>query len=500
MASSIINIVRTNNEQNRNRPLERTFVCSYCPNVYVRIGPYFEHMQTVHECPCGASVPSLSDHTCELPSAQTGGSSLALEPLELGVFRVVREAHNAAIVNFKVDFTEAIKTFEDAFEFVYPSLEHLLAQLVLKRNGIKVSFNIDATLEKVNDDTTINRKIICPYATIINTKFIRSRIDTSFHYLVLSLSLYQEGESGWKLTNVNSMEIQIVSYKPDLRRGKGFVQLPKEIRRCKVLNIVSKTPNCFMLHIVAGLYRHEIVLPDAPNTHPSNLTTNQKKRLKRKLERECSYTHILDRIKRESLINFKGYMGAVELESIVSFEMSNNISVNVFEFKDDSLFPIYESEIVSDRRVNLLFLQNPDSSNGHYCLIQNLGSFAMRKNHGAMQACFYCFQRHRDGSSRHLNVCLKTNPKRIKIPKEMGAAFDQFHMYLPINFKIFYKILYGPMPSSADIGPLKYTTKDGNEGVVGFAIAVFDCDHDVIFRTSYVGLAGIRVCQNRTDT
>jgi hypothetical protein len=97
-------------------------------------------MQTVHECPCGASVPSLSDHTCELPSDQTGGSSLALEPLELGVFRVVREAHNAAIVNFKVDFTEAIKIFEDAFEFVYPSLEHLLAQLVLKRNGYKSFF------------------------------------------------------------------------------------------------------------------------------------------------------------------------------------------------------------------------------------------------------------------------------------------------------------------------------------------------------------------------
>jgi hypothetical protein len=220
MALNIINLVRTNDEQNRNRPLQRTFVCSHCAKVFVRIDPYFEHMQTVHECPCGASVPSLSDHSCDLPNAQTGGSVLALEPLELGVFYVVSEAHSAAIVNFKVDFIESVKTFEDAFEFVYPSLERLLTQLVLKRNGIKVSFTIDATLEKVHDDRTMNRKILCPYVTIINTKFIRSRIDTSFHYLVLFLSLYQEGESGWKLTNVNSMEIQIVSYMPDFRRGK----------------------------------------------------------------------------------------------------------------------------------------------------------------------------------------------------------------------------------------------------------------------------------------
>jgi hypothetical protein len=229
-------------------------------------------MQTVHECNCGVYVPSLSDHTCDLPSAQVGGST-ALEPLELGVFHVVREPHSASIVNFKVDFADVVKTFEDAFEFVYPSLE---TQLVLKRNGIKVSLTIDATLEKVKDDRTINRKILCPYVTIISTKFIRSRIDTSFDYLVLSLSLYQEGESGWKPTSVNSMEIQIVSYKPDLRRGKGYVETHKEIRRCKVLNFVSKRSNCFMLHIVAGFYRHESELPDAPDTHPSYLSANQK--------------------------------------------------------------------------------------------------------------------------------------------------------------------------------------------------------------------------------
>jgi hypothetical protein len=34
---------------------------------------------------------------------------------------------------------------------------------------------------------------------------------------------------------------------------------------------------------------------------------------------------------------------------------------------------------------------------------------------------------------------------------------------------------------------LKYTTLEGNRHVRGFTFAVFDCDHQVTFRTSYLG-------------
>jgi hypothetical protein len=111
----------------------------------------------------------------------------------------------------------------------------------------------------------------------------------------------------------------------------------------------------------------------------------------------------------------------------------------------------------------------------------------MRKGHRAMNACFYCFQRHKEGAERHLNLCLKTYPKRIRLPKDDVAAFEQHHMYLPINFKIFYKILYLLIQNHAHTDQLKYTSKEGNEGVVRFAIEVFDCDHDITFQKSYVG-------------
>jgi hypothetical protein len=476
----------------RNRPVNRKFQCSLCNAYFYRINQFFEHLQTVHECACGATLEDLTKHECCEPTRQlVGGNSRPFQStaLDLGVFGIKSQAHSGAILLFDVYFTASILTFEDAFEYIYPSLLVLIPQLLRQQRGVQVSFTLDTILERLKDGHTIERKFFSPYATILNENFIRSRIDASLQYLTLSLSLYQEGESGWRLKDVRGLEFKVVSYKPDLRKGRGFIETPKELRRCKILNIKSKSDNCFLLHMLAGLYGHLITLPDAPDSLWHELNKNQKSRLKRLQEKESSYLKIYNSINKKNSIDFSDFRGGVRISEIPSFEARFSVSINVFEYSNAEVFPIYQSQIKSSQQVNLLFLTAKENGTDifHYCLIKNLGSLAQRKNHHAKSACFYCFHRYKEGSLRHLKLCQKSNSKRVSFPKDDSAVFDQFHMYLPVNFKIFYTLFPGSTTYMPEDPQLKYTTLEGNRHVRGFAMAVFDCDHQITFRTSYFG-------------
>jgi hypothetical protein len=482
----------------RNRPVARKFQCSLCQSDFFRINQFFEHLQTAHECPCGVTLVSLENHTCGYLRTQAGGgASRAFNPisLDLGVFSILTQAHSGAILLFDVHFPSAIVTFEDSFEYVYPSLTVLLPQLLKQQRRIQVSISLDVTLERLKDGHSIERKFYSPYATIINENFIKSRIDASLQYLLLSLSLYQEGESGWRLNDVHRLELKIISYKPDLRRGRGYIETPPELRRCNILNIRSKSSSCFLLHVIAGLYGHLVQLPET-NLECHQLNHNQKRRLKRLREKDGSYMRIFNDLNKRNSVDFSNHSGCVALSAIPSFETRSEVSINVFEYNKGQVFPIYTSQVNSPRKINLLYLTKTKngSMEGHYCLIRNLGTLAQRKNFNSMSACFHCFHRYTEGKERHLGLCQKANTKRVTFPKEDGAVFDQFHMYLPINFKIFYTLFPGQatgvVPESTTF---RFTTTEGNRHVLGFALSTFDCDYQLSHRHSYFGPAAMEM-------
>jgi hypothetical protein len=256
----------------------------------------------------------------------------------------------------------------------------MISQLLHRRASIVY---IRHNLERLKDGHTIERKFFSPYVTIVSEYFIKSEIDASLQYLTFYLSLYQKGESGWRLKDVRGLELEVVSYKPDLRKRRGLMETPKELRRCKILNIKGKSnTSCFLLHMLAGLYGHLMTLPDAPESLWHKLNKNQKSRMKRLQQKESSYLKIYNSINKDNSIDFSDFCGGVRISEISSFEARFSVSINLLEYNNAEVFPIDQSQIRSSQQVNLLFLTAKENGKDifHFCLIKNLGSLAQRKN------------------------------------------------------------------------------------------------------------------------
>ena len=91
-------------------------------------------------------------------------------------------------------------------------------------------------------------------------------------------------------------------------------------------------------------------------------------------ERICNHK------KYENEINMEGIEHPVEIKDIPIIEKNNNLTINVYSFKDykdkTSLFPIYVSDKKDTKEediIDLLYLEK--KLRKHYCLIENLNKF-----------------------------------------------------------------------------------------------------------------------------
>jgi hypothetical protein len=156
-----------------------------------------------------------------------------------------------------------------------------------------------------------------------------------------SLEEFQERDSGWALSRILNLTINVNKHNP-LHAGCN-IEIPKQIRLKKaVINVKTKGNACFAWSVVAAL-------------HPAEKNTN----------RESSYPHY------STILNLKGIEFPMTLNQIKKFETLNDISINVYEKKEDlSILPIRLTDRKMDKHVNLLYMQNDNE--GHFALINNL--------------------------------------------------------------------------------------------------------------------------------
>ncbi|MES9902420.1 MAG: hypothetical protein ABW168_07025 [Sedimenticola sp.] len=187
------------------------------------------------------------------------------------------------------------------------------------------------------------------------------------------------------------MEINTVKYAPF--RGSSYFEAPRKIRNCKsVVNIKNKDAKCFLWSVLASLHRVE--------TNPQRV----------------------QKYKRyENEINMNGIDYPVTAcdRTFRKFESQNNISINVFGFEKDALFPIYitqNKECVAE--IDLLYLTRGDKS--HYCCIRNLNRFLCHtKSKGrAYRFCRFCLQGFTSERvlENHLNYCAKYECQHTTFP------------------------------------------------------------------------------------
>ena len=161
---------------------------------------------------------------------------------------------------------------------------------------------------------------------------------------------YTNDGSGWQLTRVIKLMVNLVSYKP--QSGDSYIKLPLHLEKKKaIINIQNKDNECFKWSVARALN----LVDD--NGHPERLTLELRKESKK--------------------YNWNDLTFPVNLHDIKKFEKNNeDISVNVFGVDiNNTVYPlrIYdESTSGKDRKnkVNLLLYEKDGIR--HYCVIKEM--------------------------------------------------------------------------------------------------------------------------------
>ena len=212
-------------------------------------------------------------------------------------------------------------------------------------------------------------------------------LNEALQKMVIGLEKYIHESSGWVLKTVKKLDIHTVLYKP--LGGSCFIALPKTLEKMhSILNVRNDDNKCFSWAILSSL-------------HPT----------------ETNPYHVENYKPYEGELNMKGIMYPVALSKLNKFEQQNNdISLNVFGFENDEIYPLRITKQKTRRHhINLLFLQKNERS--HYCLLKDLNSFLHRTKTSKWKTffCVYCLQgfTRQDLLDKHIVFCSPNGEQKM---------------------------------------------------------------------------------------
>jgi len=260
-----------------------------------------------------------------------------------------------AVINFK--HIEPRQFLEDAKDIVLERVRSVMQE----HDNIKINTVFNG--EFVTGDKRANKSITTRNYELFRSSDLQEWYDSRVVESILtSLEEFQERDSGWALSRIINLLINVNKYNP-LHAG-CYIELPREIKlKRAVINVQSMDNACFAWSVVAAL-------------HPAE----------RKPERESSYPHY------STVLNLKDIEFPMTLTQIKKFENLNDISINVYciEKKEELLIlPIRLTEKKMDKHVNLLYVQNDDDV-GHFAWIKNLSRLVSSQLSKKEHKKFFC--------------------------------------------------------------------------------------------------------------
>ncbi|XP_036139070.1 uncharacterized protein LOC118644523 [Monomorium pharaonis] len=263
-----------------------------------------------------------------------------------------------AVIN--TNYIEPRTFLEDAGGIVLERVRDALEE----HNSVKVNTAFNGVF--VTGDKRANKSINTKNCELFQT----SDLDEWYERCVIeptlaSLEEFQERDSGWALSQILNLILNINKYNP-LHAG-CYVTLPRKIMMKRaVVNVNSNDNACFAWSVVATL-------------HPAERNTGL----------ESSYPHYA------TVLKFDDIAFPVTVKDIGKFESFNNISINVYGMKKETamlkILPLRLSNDKKEKHVNLLYVQNlHENSVGHFVWIKNLSrliSSQLSKHDGKRYIC-----------------------------------------------------------------------------------------------------------------
>ncbi|XP_072757714.1 uncharacterized protein [Anoplolepis gracilipes] len=311
-----------------------------------------------------------------------------------------------AVINY--NHIEPRQFLEDASDIV---LEHV-RDVMQKHNSVKVNTVFNG--EFVAGDKHANKSINTRNCELLHTSDLREWYERRVVEPILaSLEEFQERDSGWALSRIINLIVNINKYNP--MRAGCYVQLSRKIIvKRAVVNVQSKDNACFAWAVVAALY------PAERYTH-----------------RQSSYPHYT------TVLNFQDIEFPVTLNQIKKFEIYNDISINVYSFENENIVPIHLTEQKRDKHVNLLYVQDAQNI-GHFAWIKNLSrlvSMQLSKHKTKKYICDRCMHYFHsvEKLQSHTVDCGKMNDCAIRLPsdKDKWLAFTNYNRKERLPFVVY---------------------------------------------------------------
>jgi len=260
-----------------------------------------------------------------------------------------------AVINSK--HIEPHQFFEDAREIVLERVQSVMQQ----HDNIKINTVFNG--EFVTGDKHANKSIATRNYELFQTSNLREWYELRIVEPILtSLEEFQERDSGWALSRILNLTINVNKYNP--MHAGCYIKLPREIMMKRaVVNVQSMDNACFAWSVVAAL-------------HPTE----------KKSERKTSYPDYT------TVLNLKDIVFPMTLNQIKKFENLNDISINVYGIekqKELSILPIRLTDRKLDKHVNLLYVQD-ESDIGHFVWIKNLSRLVSSQISRKEHKKFFC--------------------------------------------------------------------------------------------------------------
>ena len=247
------------------------------------------------------------------------------EYLKKALERAMKEYDNgikhekSALENFAEKYVIDGKPKIIPFEYFAEKATQIKEFLRNHRN-IKVRMILVCIMEKY-ESVDSGRKNITTEKTYFNTETyinlestdVKVILSQMIKEILEKIAIFQMNGSGWYFKEVSSLEIHIVDYKPI--EGSSYIPLPDFIMKKKsIINIKNKDNKCFLWSILR--YLHPI---------------------------QKNGSRLIDLIKYENDLNFKGIDFPVKLKDIPKFENKNPDlpGINVFSVNDNNkIYPL----------------------------------------------------------------------------------------------------------------------------------------------------------------
>ncbi|XP_011689997.1 PREDICTED: uncharacterized protein LOC105451328 [Wasmannia auropunctata] len=209
------------------------------------------------------------------------------------------------------------------------------------------------------------------------------------------LGEFKDQGSGWALSRILNLTVNANKYNP-LHAG-CHIELPQKIMvKRAVVTVRSRDNACFAWSVVAAL-------------HPAKNHT----------ERIASYPHY------STILNLKDIDLPMTLNQIKKFENAISINVYAIETKNEqhTILPIRLTNQKMDKHVNLLYVEDENSNEGHFAWIKNLSRLVSlqlsKKGHTKFfcDRCLHYFSLDKKLEA-HVMDCREMNNCAIRLPSD----------------------------------------------------------------------------------